>query len=599
LPPFLGSDGSYRPLLYVTIAAAVALYAIAIVGFARRYRTLTPLELWIVCAAIAIALEALLTLFSPVRFEVGTYVARAFSVFSSCVVFASLGVDALRADRRAWLSRRQASLAEASPQIVLLVARGAVSYVNRPFTETTGLSADAAIGVQWLRALADDRTIEDRRFAHALLAGEAFDGYARIPTLHGPRTFLVRSAPMREGDDPSARETGTWLVTAVDVEEQRRAMEELRALYARERRISTALQNVAVPAVLPQIDGVAFDAVYRAATREGEVGGDWYDVFTVDEGTVAFSIGDTTGHGLEAASAMVRVRETIRAAASSLGAQPREVLAFVNRALCTANDDLLATAIFGVYEPQTRRVSYAVAGHPAPLLREASSVVVLPGGGLTLGVDADAAYTTETFVLDDDAALALYTDGLTENERDLIAGETRLAELFADRGRSARAIVDAVTAAGQYDDVALLVITAVPFARSVPVWRFHSDDPETARTARASFAEYLTRRGYSPDAVGVAELVFGELVGNVVRHAPGPIDIDLAWSDGTPVLRVHDRGAPIVRRAIDLPTDIMSESGRGLFLVRTLAGEPVFAQRPGGGNVVTVRLTEILTALAS
>ncbi len=595
LPPVLGGGGEFLPMLYAVVAVVLAIDAFAVIGLLRRRSALTTLDLWVICAAFTLGAETLLNAISPVRFDIGTYVARVLSVISSLTVFASLAVDALRADRHASLLARQASLAEASPQIVMLAEDGLVTFVNHRFVETTGITADEALGDGWFRAQRADATEEERAFVAAIRSGAPFDGVVRFVTSEGPRSFLVRTSRMPDGDDVRT----VWLVTAVDVDDQRRALEDLREMYARERRISAALQQVSVPAMLPTIEGVRFDAVYRPATREGEVGGDWYDAFALPDGRVAVSIGDSTGHGIEAASAMVRVRETMRAATTSLGAEPDEVLAFVNRAMCAADDGLLASAIFGIYDPPTRLLRYAVAGHPAPLVRDARGVTALPGGGITLGVSASATFASIDVTLAHDGSVAFYTDGLIENERDLESGERRLAALFAQADASAAAIVDAVTAAGQNDDVAVLVFSATPLTRTAPVWRFHSDDPETARTARRSFAEYLTRYGCSADAVAVAELVFGELVGNVVRHAPGPIDIDLVRDGDMLVLRVHDRGKPMRQRPIGLPSDIMSENGRGLFLVRTLAGEPTFERRGGGGNIVTVPLTGLMPALAS
>ncbi len=593
LPPVINSDGSNTVFLRLLFALCVAMDIMAVTLLLARRRVLTALDLWITCALITFAAESVLWLIAPLRFEIGTYMARALSVVSCLAVFASLAADALRADRRATLAQREASLAEASPQIVLLVAGGAVTFVNKRFCETTGLSADDALGDGWMRAQCDEPTDEERALQVAIRAGRPFDGVTRFITVIGVRAFLVRTSPV-----PGNTDEASWLVTAVDVDDERRSLEALRGMYAREQRISAALQDVAVPSMLPTVAGVTFDAVYRPASRDGEVGGDWYDVFVLADGRVAVSIGDSTGHGLEAASAMVRVRESLRAAATSFDGDPAEVLAFVNRSLCAANDGLLATAIFGVYDPPTRHFRYACAGHPAPFLREPNGVRTLAGGGITLGVLATIAFTTEDVTLADNTSVAFYTDGLIENERDLINGEKRLAALFAATDASALGIVDAITAtsAGQSDDAALLVMTALPLARTEPVWRFHSDDPETARAARPSFAEYLARRGCSEDAVGIAELVFGELVGNVVRHAPGSIDVDLTWNADALLLRVHDRGAWLGEPSTGLPDDILSEGGRGLFLVAALAGEPTFEPRAGGGNVVTVPLRGLMPA---
>ena len=89
--------------------------------------------------------------------------------------------------------------------------------------------------------------------------------------------------------------------------------------------------------------------------------------------------------------------------------------------------------------------------------------------------------------------------------------------------------------------------------------------------------------GLSDDEVSGAELVFGELVGNVVRYAPGSITAILDVSMPAPVLHVLDDGRGFEFRP-RLPVDLLSERGRGLFLVSTFADELSVERRRGGGS---------------
>ena len=86
-----------------------------------------------------------------------------------------------------------------------------------------------------------------------------------------------------------------------------------------------------------------------------------------------------------------------------------------------------------------------------------------------------------------------------------------------------------------------------------------------------------------------AELIFGELIGNVVRHAPGPIDVQLSWGGNYPVLHVTDRGRGFIRNP-SLPVDPLSESGRGLYIIALLARDVRVERIPGYGNHVAVEL---------
>ncbi len=404
------------------------------------------------------------------------------------------------------------------------------------------------------------------------------------------RWFRTRATPLR---DESGRHIA-WLGTAIDIEGHRRALEDVQQLYEREHRIASQLQAAFLPPFLPEINGMRFDAVYRAAISRAEIGGDWYDVFSMGEGRVAFSVGDVTGHGFEAAHAMIRVRETIRAAAATLGPQPAAVLAFANRALCASNGGALATAFFAVYEPSARALRYSSAGHPAPVLRRGDVTRFIDAGGTLLGVEQDLEFPAHELVLEPQDALAIYTDGLIEGGRDIIGAEQRLLRSFAAGTAEASRIVESVLTEGQHDDVVLLTMEVVApvasFDATSTGWRFHCDDSESAQPARQSFTAYLERRGALRETLTCAELIFGELVANVVRHAPGPIDVDLTWDASGPVLTVLDRGPGLARHDPVLPSDVFSESGRGLYLVSSLAGGTQICPRRGGGTEVRVVL---------
>ncbi len=103
--------------------------------------------------------------------------------------------------------------------------------------------------------------------------------------------------------------------------------------------------------------------------------------------------------------------------------------------------------------------------------------------------------------------------------------------------------------------------------------------------ARAIFLATLAPRGLGPVECLNAELVFGELIGNVVRHAAPHSDDEIAIDCSGPqtVLHVFDRG-PGFRHTSRLPSDPFSESGRGLFLIAAMTDEYTVAERPGGGS---------------
>lgn len=116
------------------------------------------------------------------------------------------------------------------------------------------------------------------------------------------------------------------------------------------------------------------------------------------------------------------------------------------------------------------------------------------------------------------------------------------------------------------------------------MWAYSAADASMAQTAREQFINAL-KLNASPGAdYGACELIFGEIVGNVVRHAPGRISIVLNWAGDRAVLCVEDSGA-MFQFDPSLPLDLLSETGRGLYLVSALGGRIDLAPMPHGKAV--------------
>lgn len=376
--------------------------------------------------------------------------------------------------------------------------------------------------------------------------------------------------------------------------------EYLKRELEREHRSSAAFQEAALPIRMPKIPGMAFTAIYRAAKAEALVGGDWYDAFRLDDGRIVLSIGDVMGSGLLAAVTMGAVRQAMRGAAQIL-AEPIEILNAADRALRSEQPEGIVTAFVAILDPITLILTFASAGHPPPLLRSASGEIsALSGSGLPLGLRASQAYPPEiarSIVLDDSSLLVLYTDGLVEATRDIEAGEASVraalgsAEVW-DASNPAAAISDRVLEE-VVDDVAILAIRIDCAAVSVtrpdgPAerdarWVFAVRDEAAARAARGDIVAVLQARGASEADTDLTELVFSELVGNAVRHCVDDVEFALDLSGEAPILHALDRGPGFTYNA-RLPIDIMSDSGRGVFIVRSLISDLNITRRPGGGS---------------
>ncbi|MDP9110728.1 MAG: SpoIIE family protein phosphatase, partial [Candidatus Eremiobacteraeota bacterium] len=358
--------------------------------------------------------------------------------------------------------------------------------------------------------------------------------------------------------------------------------------FERERHVALTFQNAALVSKLPSGSAYRFDAIYEAGSAEALVGGDWYDAFRLADGRFVVSIGDVLGSGLEAAIAMVNVRQTLRGVAQ-VHPDPAMMLEAAERTLRAQHPDRFVTAFLGVIDPVTQQCAYANAGHPGPYLRFADGTVVqIPGGGVPLGLGlATSDFEVRQFILTPGSMLVLYTDGLIEATRDVLEGERRLERALRDpalprRERSAEYLRDSVLGDASRDDIAIMVVT-VETADPVQRWRFDPRWADAAARVRKELCQAFERVSLPPARVRDAELVFSELMSNSLRHAPGTVDLILETHSDRIVLHVLDKG-PGFQFSPRLPRDLYSEMGRGLFIVASLANEFIVERRPGGGN---------------
>jgi serine phosphatase RsbU (regulator of sigma subunit) len=263
--------------------------------------------------------------------------------------------------------------------------------------------------------------------ANALVAKLGWRSGLAVPMTVGARCIGVLAI----GDDRPLRLGAAELELALDLgrraasayerarllrAEQERSQLALRASEERlaaEHRLVELLQRSILPEALPDVPGLDVAAHYQPAETGVEVGGDWYDAFTDGQGGAVIVIGDVAGHGIEAATLMGRLRNAARAFAVE-DPDPARLLRRLDRMLCVLETDAFATAVAARFEPATRRLTWARAGHPPPLLYEGDSTEFLEStGGTPLGSMARD-YESAERVLAADATLVLYTDGLVE-----------------------------------------------------------------------------------------------------------------------------------------------------------------------------------------
>lgn len=212
----------------------------------------------------------------------------------------------------------------------------------------------------------------------------------------------------------------------------------------------------------------AFDAhvsAWSSPAGGARAGGDWCDVIRISEHDVALTVGDVSGHGDAAAAMMTVMRAAVLSALDRLRV-PSEILAAANRAAVETADGVIVTAIVAILNLPFHTLTFANAGHPPPLLLGAGRQAYLehPPADVPLGVFTGYAAANYVVALPRDALLVLYTDGITEHDRDPIRGEIELAQAVArayDRPGDdiARAIATDVFRTGRgHDDAAIMAL---------------------------------------------------------------------------------------------------------------------------------------------
>ncbi len=358
--------------------------------------------------------------------------------------------------------------------------------------------------------------------------------------------------------------------------------------FEAQRRISLTFQNAALATALPKVRDFRFDALYEAGSSEALVGGDWYDAFQIEDGRVILSIGDVAGSGLGAAITMMNIRQAIRGVAQ-VHPDPAVMLSAAERTLRIQDEGRVVTAFVAVVDPITRHLSYANAGHPPPLLRESSGEVrALADRRLPLGLsEFGAAFTVQHVPLPAQSLLVLYTDGLIESTRDVLAGLELLRSVLASPtvplfDSVARILHDTILPERSRDDVAILTMR-VEAETEIARWRFDPIWSDASMHVRHDILCQLEAARYSLDRRIDFEVIFSELMSNAIRHAPGTIEIILERQFDQFVLHALDKG-PGFFFLPKLPPDLFSEFGRGLYLIAHLALDFSVEPRPGGGS---------------
>jgi PAS domain S-box-containing protein len=381
-------------------------------------------------------------------------------------------------------------------------------------------------------------------------------------------------------------------------------------LFEEERRTALAFQTSLLPDDPPPVDGLEVAYKYvpaqpladRGQGIQTQVGGDWYDIIPLSAGRVGIVIGDVEGRGARAAAIMGQLRAALRAFAQD-DKPPAEILRRLDDWCRTmgpsgaqahgfaAGDPPTASCTYLVYDAWARTLSFANAGHDAPLLVTGTDVgqLDMEHKGLLLGVRGRGiagvpTYQEETRRLEPDSTLVFYTDGLTDRRsRSDGTGhytEAEALQMLRQAVRSAaRGSVEDVAAAAEHavpgdidDDMAIVVIRTSSADLASWEGRFLAEPIRVSEARRLAYHTFL-RWGMEVGQTDLACLLVSEVVTNVVLHAAS----------------TQPRRSEFLRPAIDPaagPDPLLTDWPGGLLTVLDEEQD----HGPGSGKEFTLRL---------
>ncbi|MEU3345330.1 SpoIIE family protein phosphatase [Streptomyces sp. NPDC006700] len=463
-----------------------------------------------------------------------------------------------------------------------LLPAGASPRVRDPEKELVyGRSALAVPDLSELRiALADDAEGRRQALPHAAASLLMLPLRARGLLLGAAVLWRCGDRPHFDQDDV---ELGSQIGSraAISLDNARR--------YAREHRTAEALQRSLLPQAVVRVSAADTAGSYVPAGTTTGIGGTWFDVIPLSSCRVAFVVGDVTGHGVEAAAAMGRLRTAVQTL-SDMDLSPEELL--------TRLDDLVvrlsaaeaaspganrgqgtvlgSTCMYAVYDPIAGVFAIASAGHPPPVLSVpgrpgAGFAAVRPGPPLGAG---GLPFEPAELTMEPGALLAFCTGKLLAHGED--GTEKRLRQLRElvdaavqeDRtpAETGRTVLRHLLPEAPDHDVALLMarLHVLP-ADATATWELPAD-PEAVGRAREMVTAQLNA-WQLPDLAFTTELIASELVTNSIRYAGGPVGLRLI-RDQVLICEVSDpsQTQPRLRRA-----RLTDEGGRGLFLIAQLS----------------------------
>ncbi|MFJ4654987.1 SpoIIE family protein phosphatase [Nocardia sp. NPDC088792] len=341
-----------------------------------------------------------------------------------------------------------------------------------------------------------------------------------------------------------------------------------------------------------------FSVHYEPALPPLEIGGDWYDVVRLEDGTIGLVVGDCVGRGLSAAVVMGQLRTAARALLLR-GAGPAQLLAELDTVAARIPGAMCTTVCAAILDPVRGLIRYSSAGHMPPVLAEPGTRGRLLEGGraVPLATFDPPRRPEATTPMTPGSTLVLFTDGLVEQRGvDIDERFVELAdELTGAATQLPREVADAVLSrlrpgGGYDDDIAMVVYRQppAPLRLDVPA------DASQLSVMRRALKSWLAAAAIPHDLAGDLISAANEACSNSIEHAyrdgsPGRVALTAESGLDTVTLVVTDTGT-----WRPLPAD-PGDRGRGIAMMRALTDQLDIDHTPGPGTLVrmTVRLPAV------
>lgn len=340
--------------------------------------------------------------------------------------------------------------------------------------------------------------------------------------------------------------------------------------------------------------------IFGCMNAARSVGGDFYDVFRLENGNIAIVVGDISDKGISAALFMAMVKTNIKEKLKA-GRRLADTLNLVNHELCASNPGNMFATVFALtLDPETGIVTYANAGHEPPLLPGKDPSYLRIKKNIAIGLFEDSDIVEEKLVLHDGDGILLYTDGITEaiNADKQQYGRDRLREVIQRRYMedphccSAKVLADDVIAdigaftdgAEQFDDITCLAAIYKDPGYDTAML---APDLRSFETIKNTI---LSCMGES-DFTKIIILVCDEIFTNIVNYSGADsISFGCKHCGNTWMITYTDNGSeydPVSAEHDDPQFEKMDQGGMGVILARMRSKEMIY-NRINGNNVLTM-----------